>query len=83
MNPEKRDSDALNPDRYMERDVTDLRVEVGRFSERFRNIETNMVTKEQFAKRQVQALQLALQLIVPVLAATLGALAILFTGTRG
>ena len=80
MSPDAQDANTPSPDRYVERDVTDLRVEVGRFDERLRSLKDNMVTKEDLANQRVQALRFVLTLLVPVLAASLGALAIMFSG---
>ena len=75
------DTDRPSPDdKYVARDVVDLRVDVGKFSERLANIRENMVTKEELAKSRIQSLQHALYLIIPLLAAALGALAIMFSG---
>lgn len=75
-----RDPNALPPDRFVQREVSDLQVEIGRFDERIRNLEKNQVTREEIANRRADALRLALSLLVPVLAAALGALAIMFAG---
>ena len=79
MSANPKDPNAPNPDRFVERDVTDLRVEVGRFRERLDGFKENMVTKAELADRRAEGLRLALTLIVPILAASLGALAILIT----
>ena len=76
----RKDVDRPSPDRFMERDVTDLRVEIGRFSERLVSIKENMVTKEELANWRVQSMRHVLYLIIPVLSAALGALAIMFSG---
>ena len=80
MSPDGKDAAASSPDRFVERDVTDLKVEIGKFDERLRNIKDNMVTKEHLANRRADGLKLSLTLLIPVLAAALGALAIMFSG---
>lgn len=67
------DKDTPSPDKYYERDVTDLRVEVGKFDERIRNIKDSMVTKEHLAKSRLDTAKWMLQLFIPVFAAVLGA----------
>lgn len=64
------------PDQYMERDVTDLRVTVGRFDERINDIRGKMVTKEDLANSRLSTALWMLQILVPLFAACLGALAI-------
>lgn len=46
MSSERRELDAPSPNRYVERDVTDLKVEFGKFQEKINNLEKNMFTKE-------------------------------------
>lgn len=75
-----RDSNSPPPDRFVQREVSDLKVEVGRFDERIRNLEETRVTREEIANRRANALWLAVTLLVPILAAALGALAIMFAG---
>ncbi len=67
------DKDTPSPDKYYERDVTDLRVEVVKFDERIRNIKDSMVTKELLAKSRLDTAKWMLQLFIPVFAAVLGA----------
>lgn len=45
-----KEPNAPSPDRFMERDVTDLRVTVGKFEERIDGIKENMVTKDELTK---------------------------------
>ena len=80
MSTERKDKDAPSPDRYMERDVTDLRITVGKFEERIDGIKENMVTKAELANSWVGWLKWAVMLLIPLLAAALGALAITFSG---
>ena len=79
MSSEENERNAPSPDRFMERDVTDLRVTVGKFEERINGIKDNMVTKEHLAKSRLETARWAITLMVPILAAALGALAILFS----
>lgn len=79
MSTGEKEPNAPSPDRFMERDVTDLRVTVGRFDEKIRGIQDTMVTKEHLAKSRLETARWALTILVPVLAAALGALAILFS----
>ncbi len=68
----------------MARDVSDLRETVGRFEERIdgirENMRENMVTKAELANSWVGWLKWAVALLIPLLAAALGALAITFSG---
>ena len=86
MNAQK-DDNAPSPDRFVQRDVSDLKEVVGRFDERIDNLKENMATKveiaslkTEMANKRYEGLKLALTLIVPVLAAAVGALAIMFSG---
>ena len=74
-----KEPNAPSPDRFMERDVSDLRVTVGKFEERIDGIRSSMVTKEQLANSRLETARWAIALLVPILAAALGALAILFS----
>ncbi len=74
-----KEQDAPSPDRYVERDVGDLRVKAGEFAVEIKNIKDSMVTKEQLANSRLETARWALTILVPILAAALGALAILFT----
>ena len=69
-----------SPSRFVERDVVDLKIDAGKFEVRLDNLERNTVTKEEFANKRADGLRLALTLIIPLLAAAIGALAITFTG---
>ena len=80
MTADKGGHDEQAPDRYMERDVSDLRVTVGKFEERIDNIKDNMVTKESLANSRLDTARWTLTLVIPILAAALGALAIMFSG---
>ena len=87
MSASDKEPDALSPDRFMERDVSDLRVTVGNFEERIEGIRENMVTKADLANANVEVWKgkaemwkFALTLIVPLLAAVIGAFAAVFAG---
>ena len=91
MNTGAKEPNAPSPDRFMERDVNDLRVTVGKFEERISNLKENTVTREQLAtelsetkieawKHKAEIWRLAVTLIVPILAASVGAFAIILTG---
>ena len=97
-----KERNAPSPDRFMERDVNDLRVTVGRFEERISNIKENMVTKDQLTeglsaaklqtteisannkveawKTKAEIWKAALTLVVTLLAAAVGAFALMLTG---
>ena len=49
------DNNALAPDRYMERHVTDLKVTVAKFEERIDGIKSTMVTKEEYTKGRLDS----------------------------
>ena len=78
---ERRDSEEpfrfhTNHVREVEKDVIDLKVLIGRHDERLQNL----ATKEDLANRKSEMLTWAMNLLIPILAAALGALAILFSG---
>lgn len=73
MSEIKGTSDASSPDKYVERDVTDLRVEFGKFDERLQNIKDTMVTKEQFANWKLDTAKWVIQILVPLAAVAIGA----------
>ncbi len=78
------DPNAPSPDRYVHREVSDLRVAVGRFDQKLSDIEKdmdrNMVTQAQLAKSRLEDARRAMNILIPLLAAALGALAIMFSG---
>ena len=76
----QQDDNAPSPDRFVQRDVSDLRETVGRYDERISTIKENMVTKDELTRQWLRMLMFALMLLIPVLAAALGALAIMFSG---
>jgi len=87
MSVDRKEPDAPSPDRFMERDVSDLRVSVGKFEERIDGIKETMVTKEDLAnanvevwKGRAEAWKFALTLIIPLLAAAIGAFVAVFSG---
>lgn len=72
MNDDKRNEDTASPDRYVERDVTDLRIEFGKIDEKLRSLKENAVTKEEFANWKLDAAKWIIQLAIPLLAVALG-----------
>ena len=77
------EQNAPAPDKFMERDVGDLRVTVGQHGVEIRNIQNSMVTKQDLAESKLATLKWALVLFAPILASSLGALAIMLTGMFG
>ena len=87
MSSEGKERNTPSPDRFMERDVSDLRVTVGKFEERIDGIKENMVTKTDLANANVEVWKgraeiwkFALTLLVPLIAALVGAFAVVFSG---
>lgn len=74
MSEVKGTGDASSPDKYVQRDVTDLRIEFGKFDERLQNLKDNMVTKEEFANSKLEAAKWIVQILVPLVAVAIGAL---------
>lgn len=73
---ESKELDVPSPDKYVERDVIDLKVEFGKFQEKINNIEKNMFTKEMHAKSKLETVKWLVQILIPLFAAVLGALLI-------
>ena len=73
---ESKGIDVPNPDKYVERDVTDLRVEFGKFQEKIKHLKKNMITKEMYANSKLESAKWLIQLLIPLFAAVLGALII-------
>lgn len=76
MKSENRESDAPSPDKYVERDVTDLRVGFGRLQEKIIHLENSVITKEMYANKRWEAAKWTIQVLIPLFAAVLGALVI-------
>ena len=73
MSENKGTGDASSPDKYVQRDVTDLKVEIGKFDEKLRNLKDNMVTKEQFANSKLESAKWLVQILIPLVAVAIGA----------
>ena len=83
----EKEPNAPGPDRYMERDVSDFRVTVGKFGERIEGIGENMAAKADLAdanvelwKGKAEMWKFASTPIAPLLAAAIGAFAAMFAG---
>ena len=86
--------DSKNPDRAISRDVSDLQGDARvlsseiqglekRIDDRIDEMEKRFATKEDLANRQSDSLRLAMTLLIPVLAAALGALAVFMASSAG
>lgn len=62
-----------DPDKFGQRDVSDLRTDFGRVEEKIRNLEKTMVTKEMLAEGKVKTAVWMVQILIPLFAAVLGA----------
>ena len=79
MNAQNND-DTRNPDQFVSKDVSELRHDFGRLDERIIGLEKTMATKEHLANWRAQGLRTALNILIPIFAATISALAIILTG---
>lgn len=72
-NEQKPPQPLPHPPQYRERDdITDIKVEIGKFQERLGNLEKNAVTREQFANWKLDSAKWVIQLAIPLLAVALG-----------
>lgn len=76
----KNSDDTRAPDQFVSKDVSDLRIDFGRLDERIKGLEKTMATKEHLANWRAQGLRTTITILIPILAATISALAIIFAG---
>ena len=62
-----------DPDKFSQRDVLDLRTDFGRVQQRIDHLENTVVTKEMLAENKLKTALWMVQLLIPLLAAILGA----------
>ena len=76
----KESNDTQSPDQYVSKDVSELRHDFGRLDERINSLKETAATKEQLANWRAQGLRVVINVLIPLLAATVSALAIILTG---
>lgn len=76
----KNNADARSPDQFVSKEVSELRHDFGRLDERIKSLKEAAATKAEFAEWRAKGLRTALNILIPILAATISALAIILTG---
>ena len=79
MTDENSHSDSTDPDKYVRKDVSDLRVEFGRIQANLDHQKNDSVTREEFANWKLEfanwkldSLKWIVQLVMPVFAVLVG-----------